>query len=37
MECDKSNTLQVTADSEPLLADSFLLDGQLSDVYVFPH
>ncbi len=36
MDCEKTNNLQVTADSEPLLADSFLIEGQISDVYVSP-
>ncbi len=35
MECEKSVALQATADTEYLIADSFLIDGHLTDLYLF--
>ena len=37
MECEKNILLQATSDTEHLIADSFILEGQLTDLYLYPH
>ena len=35
MDIEKSTHLQATSDQEPLIDDSFLLNGHLTDVYLY--
>ena len=35
MNCEQNKLLQATADIEPILADSFLMDGKLTDLYLY--
>ena len=37
MECEKNYSLQATNDQEHLISDSFLLEGQLTDLYFYQH
>jgi hypothetical protein len=36
MDIEKYANLQATSDVEHLMADSFLLDGHLTDLYLYP-
>lgn len=37
MDIEKSSNLQATSDVEHILADSFLLNGHLTDLYLYPN
>jgi hypothetical protein len=37
MDSEKTNPLQATSDVEPLISGSFLVDGHLTDLYLYPH
>lgn len=36
MDYEKINALQATTDIEPIISDTFFLDGQLTDIYLYP-
>jgi serine/threonine protein kinase len=36
MECEKDCSLQATNDTEHIISDSFMLEGQLTDLYLHP-
>jgi hypothetical protein len=37
MESEKITALQATNDTEHLIADTFMVEGQLTDLFLYPH
>lgn len=36
MDCDQMNSLKSTVDAEPLISETFLMEGQLTDLCLYP-